>query len=53
MVSNVEANKDYILNAYQIKALVGQLTAKSLKLKTNYFSPETEFKKIKARIIGF
>ena len=53
MISNVEANKEYILNAYRIKALIGQLTAKSLKLKTKYFSPENEFKINKARLIGF
>jgi outer membrane protein len=50
---NVEANVAYISSAYQMKALIGDLTAKSLKLKESYFSPENEFKKIKSKIIGF
>jgi outer membrane protein len=50
---NVEANVAYISNAYQMKALIGELTAKSLKLKGSYFSPENEFKKIKSKLIGF
>lgn len=53
-IQNVDANVAYIFNAYQIKSLIGQLTAKSLKLKNSYFSPEHEFKKIKSKlIIGF
>ena len=49
----VEANKAMLLTAYQIKSLVGELTAKSMKLKVDYFNPEAEFKKIKMKIIGF
>ncbi|WPY00283.1 TolC family protein [Candidatus Trichorickettsia mobilis] len=49
----VAAYKQYVLAAYQMKALIGQLTAKSLKLKVTYFEPEQEFKKAKMKIIGF
>jgi outer membrane protein len=51
--NRVEAKKELILAAYQIKALVGELTAKSMKLKVDYFDPEKEFKKVKFKIIGF
>ncbi|MFY9589396.1 TolC family protein [Rickettsia endosymbiont of Halotydeus destructor] len=52
--SRVDAYKASILAAYQIKSLTGELTAKSLKLKVKYFSPEDEFKNIKKKlIIGF
>ncbi len=49
----VEARKALILAAYRIKALVGELTAKSMKLKVDHFNPEAEFKKVKTKIIGF
>lgn len=52
-LSKVKANRDCIFAAYQMKSLIGALTAKSLKLKVNYFSPEDEFKKVKTKIIGF
>ena len=52
-ISKVQATQQYILAAYQMKALLGQLTAKSLKLKVDYFEPEKEFNKVKAKIIGF
>lgn len=52
-ISRVEATKACILAAYQMKSLIGQLTAKSLKLKVDYFDPEKEFKKTKGKIIGF
>lgn len=52
-LAKVEATKQYILAAYQMKTLMGQLTAKSLHLKVNYFEPEQEFKNIKTKIIGF
>ncbi|MGI4775360.1 MAG: TolC family outer membrane protein [Janthinobacterium lividum] len=52
-VNKVENTTQYILAAYQIKALVGQLTAKSLKLKAKYFSPEDELKKAKIKVVGF
>ncbi|MCC8369009.1 MAG: TolC family protein [Rickettsia endosymbiont of Oxypoda opaca] len=52
--SRVDAYKASILAAYQMKSLTGELTAKSLKLKVRYFSPEDEFKNIKKKlIIGF
>jgi outer membrane protein len=53
-ISKVDAYRDCILAAYQIKSLLGELTAKSLKLKVKYFTPEDEFKGLKKKlIIGF
>ncbi len=53
-ISKVDAHRDSILAAYQIKSLLGELTAKSLKLKVKYFTPEDEFKGLKKKlIIGF
>ena len=51
-IQRVEAEKALILSAYQIKSLMGELTAYSLKLPVKYFSPEREFKKIKVKMIG-
>lgn len=51
--SGVEARKEFALAGYRIKSLVGELTAKSMKLPVEYFSPEHEFKKVKLRIVGF
>ena len=51
--SSIEARKTLILSAYRIKALVGELTAKSMKLKVDHFNPEAEFKKVKTKIVGF
>lgn len=52
-ITKVAADKNYILTAYQMKSLLGQLTAKSFNMKVNYFSPESEFKKAKLKIIGY
>jgi outer membrane protein len=49
----VEAKKLLVVSAYEIKSLIGELTAKSMKLKVDYFSPESEFKKVKLKIVGF
>lgn len=49
----IEAKKAMILAAYQIKSLVGELTAKSMNLKVDHFNPEKEFKRVKLKIIGF
>jgi outer membrane protein len=51
--TRVEADKLLVLSAYEIKSLIGELTAKSMKLKVDYFSPESEFKKVKLKIVGF
>lgn len=51
-IQRVEAEKALILSAYQIKLLMGELTAHSLKLPVKYFNPEHEFKKIKVKMIG-
>jgi outer membrane protein len=52
-INQVQINKQRLLQAYQIKLMIGELTAKSLALNVNYFNPEAEFKKIKMKIIGF
>jgi outer membrane protein len=52
-INQVRINKQRLLQAYQIKSTVGELTAKSLALNVTYFNPEEEFKKIKMKIIGF
>jgi outer membrane protein len=52
-IQKVDGLVQYVTSAYQLKQLMGELTAKSLKLKVNYFNPENEFKKSKIRIIGF
>ncbi len=53
-IAKVDAQRELILAAYQIESLIGKLTAKSLKLKVKYFSPENEFKGLKKKlIIGF
>lgn len=51
--SRIEARKAMVLSAYRMKALTGNLTAKAMNLKVNYFEPEAEFKKIKMKVIGF
>jgi outer membrane protein len=51
-IQKVAAEKAYVIAAFQMKSLVGQLTAKSLGLKVKYFSPEAEFKKTKIKVIG-
>lgn len=51
--SRVEARKGLVLAAYRIKSLTGDLTAKSMELKVDYFEPEAEFKKVKMKIVGF
>jgi outer membrane protein len=48
----VSSNMEYVIAAYQIKALIGQLTAKSLALKVQYFNIEKEFKRVKVKVIG-
>ena len=48
-----EMKKLLKISAYEIKSLVGELTAKSMKLKVDHFCPESEFKKVKLKIVGF
>lgn len=52
-LDKVHNDVSYIMSAYEMQSLIGQLTAKSMKLKTEYFNPEREFKKIKFKIIGY
>ena len=51
--NKVEAKKALVLSAYKIKSLMGELTAKSMKLKIDNFDPNHEFKKTKMKIIGY
>jgi outer membrane protein len=51
--ARVEAKKALVLAGYQIKSLVGDLTAKAMHLDVEYFNPELEFKKVKNKIVGF
>jgi outer membrane protein len=43
----------YVNAVYAVKYIMGELTAKNLKLNVKYFDPEAEFKKIKLKIVGF
>jgi outer membrane protein len=52
-LQNIKTKKDCITSAYQMKALTGEMTALALKLPVKYFNPGTEFRKVKAKIIGF
>ncbi len=49
----VDTKKNYILTAYKLKDLMGQMTASQLKLNVKYFSPEQEFRHIKHKVMGF
>ncbi|MCC8417673.1 MAG: TolC family outer membrane protein [Rickettsia endosymbiont of Bryobia graminum] len=50
-IAKVDAHRDAILAAYQIKSFIGELTARSLKLKVKYFTPEDEFKRLKTKLV--
>jgi len=45
--------RNYIFQAYQMKLFIGELTAKKLQLKVNYFDPDKELRKIKAPFVHF
>lgn len=49
----IDTHKNYLMSAYNVKAMTGQMTAQALHLPVKYFKPESEFKKAKAKIIGF
>lgn len=51
--TRIEAQKELILASYNIKSLMGELTAEKMKLPVEYFNPDQEFKKLKLRIVGF
>ena len=51
--TKIDSKKRIILAAYNMKSLIGQLTAQSLQLKVDNFEPTEEFKKVKTKIIGF
>ncbi|WP_375326880.1 TolC family protein [Candidatus Tisiphia endosymbiont of Nemotelus uliginosus] len=50
-LSKVDAHKEEILAAYQIKSLIGELTARSLKLNVKYFTPEDALKSLKKKLV--
>lgn len=49
----VDIQTQYLAASYQIKALMGQMTAKQLKLDVKYFNPDAEFRNVKHKIVGF
>jgi len=49
----VDIKIQYLTYAYQLKALMGQMTAKQLKLDVQYFNPDYEFRNVKHKIVGF
>lgn len=50
---DIEIKKSYIINMYNMQSHMGNMTAKALNLKVKSFNPDSEFKKVKAKIIGF
>lgn len=50
---DIEIKKSYIINMYNMQSYMGNMTAKALNLKVKSFDPDSEFKKVKAKIIGF
>ena len=53
-VSKVDAYTESIQSAYYVKIIIGELTARNLKLKVKYFTPEEAFKTLKKKLfIGF
>jgi outer membrane protein len=51
-LKEVTAQKNFLMLAYTIKQQIGELTARSLKLKVEIFNPENEFKKTKLHVVG-
>jgi outer membrane protein len=50
----VDAYSESTMSAYDLKYMMGELTARSLKLKVKYFTPEEAFKNLKKKLfIGF
>jgi TolC family type I secretion outer membrane protein len=49
----VDIKQNYINIAYQMKAFMGQMTAKKLKLNAQYFEPELEYRNLKHKVVGF
>lgn len=50
---DIAIKKLYILNIYDMQSYLGQITAKAMKMNVKYFNPDLEFKKVKAKIVGF
>ena len=51
--SAVNAKNQYFQVVFAMKSLMGQLTAKQMKLKAKYFDPDYEFRNVKHKIVGF
>lgn len=49
----VDLKSKYLSAAYDLKSLMGQMTAKQLKLNAKYFNPDYEFRNVKHKIVGF
>ena len=49
----VDNKNQYLTAAYQLKSLMGQMTAHNMKLDAKYFNPEKEFLNIKHKVVGF
>lgn len=45
--------RNYIFQAYQMKVFMGELMARKLQLKVDYFDPNKELRKIKAPFVHF
>lgn len=52
-INSVTTQKSYINTAYKILSYSGRVTAKAMKLKVKCFNPDSEFKKVKVKFIGF
>ena len=52
-VSLVRARTNKMVAVYQMKSLLGDLTAKGLELEADIYNPEEHYKKTKYKFIGF
>lgn len=51
-IKALETKINYFLSYYQLSMVTGNLTAEKLKLKTKYFDPTENYKKISGKFIG-
>lgn len=52
-IKAIEATVQYFTTLYEMQALLGKLTAETLKLNVKYFNPDKEFNNNKFKIVGF
>lgn len=52
-VDLVSAQNDEMVAAFALKAAVGQLTAKSLKLNIKYYAPDEHYREVRGKFFGF